>query len=231
MLHDARVFGFLLNRTAQGVLCRVFVEEDDTGKVVEGVSSKEISNNNITNTETDVESSSRNYIFTYLNTKVSPYLAPLLADFRATMIPDLLDVSLPIYSCPAANIGLPPNAPHFEKLMLLTDNQPPIPQFYVGGPGSGAPFHHHEDAVNSLIHGRKHWYLTPPQYTTYSTVSIADHILHGLMEEEAHSMPRPLECTQESGDVIYVPRDWGHAVLNLAPSIGYAVEFCSAYRY
>ena len=34
-----------------------------------------------------------------------------------------------------------------------------------------------------------------------------------------------LRCVQEAGDVVYVPRLWGHAVINLKQSVGAAVEF------
>lgn len=34
---------------------------------------------------------------------------------------------------------------------------PPRTQFYIGGPGSGAPMHYHQDAVNTLIFGEKRW--------------------------------------------------------------------------
>ena len=34
-----------------------------------------------------------------------------------------------------------------------------------------------------------------------------------------------MECVQESGDIVFVPEGWGHAVLNLAESIGFASEF------
>ena len=34
-----------------------------------------------------------------------------------------------------------------------------------------------------------------------------------------------LECEQLGGDVIFVPEMWGHAVINLEESIGYASEF------
>ena len=34
-----------------------------------------------------------------------------------------------------------------------------------------------------------------------------------------------LSCTQRAGDVLYVPCDWGHGVLNVRPSVGVAVEF------
>ena len=30
---------------------------------------------------------------------------------------------------------------------------------------------------------------------------------------------------QEAGDILYVPSNWGHGVLNLETSIGVAVEF------
>ena len=43
------------------------------------------------------------------------------------------------------------------------------------------------------------------------------------VDNEANSME--LTCTQEAGDVVYVPRLWGHAVLNLQLSVGAAVEF------
>ena len=36
---------------------------------------------------------------------------------------------------------------------------------------------------------------------------------------------QPLECVQEQGDLIFVPDFWGHGVLNLAESIGFASEF------
>lgn len=37
-----------------------------------------------------------------------------------------------------------------------------------------------------------------------------------------------LECTQGAGDVMYVPRGWGHAVLNTRTSVGFALEFATA---
>ena len=33
------------------------------------------------------------------------------------------------------------------------------------------------------------------------------------------------QCIQESGDLVYIPDGWGHAVENLAESVGYALEF------
>lgn len=39
--------------------------------------------------------------------------------------------------------------------------------------------------------------------------------------------PAPSLCVQEGGDVMYVPRGWGHGVLHLETVVGYAVEFHS----
>jgi len=114
--------------------------------------------------------------------------------------------------------------------------EPPNPQFYVGGPGSGAPPHYHEDAVNVLMHGRKRWWLQPPRWAEYSTVPAVSYVTHVLgspaeaqpaSARDAPAVPPPLQCVQEAGDVLYVPRGWGHAVLNLRTSVGYAVEFAT----
>lgn len=34
-----------------------------------------------------------------------------------------------------------------------------------------------------------------------------------------------LRCTQSPGDVMFVPAMWGHAVINLEESVGFASEF------
>jgi hypothetical protein len=104
------------------------------------------------------------------------------------------------------------------------------PELYVGGPGSGAPMHFHGDALNSLMFGRKAWFLEPPAAAEYSTVSAADYVALLLPGHIAGGGAAPLQCTQVAGDVIYVPRGWGHAVVNLETSVGYVVEFMSALR-
>ena len=57
----------------------------------------------------------------------------------------------------------------------------------------------------------------------YSTVPAADFVA-AVLPSLAR---RPLQCTQRGGDVVYVPSGWGHAVLNVRTSIGFAVEFDS----
>ena len=45
------------------------------------------------------------------------------------------------------------------------------------------------------------------------------------VEHDKHRLPlAPLECVQEAGEVVVVPAGWHHATLNLAESVGLAVE-------
>lgn len=95
--------------------------------------------------------------------------------------------------------------------------------FFFGKNGTGAPFHIHADAVNAAVHGVKRWFVFTPATTIYSRKTIkewAEEDYSELGEDE-----RPLECLQEAGDVVYVPLDWGHAVLNVEDNtFGYALE-------
>eukprot|EP00595_Chromulina_sp_UTEXLB2642_P001607 CAMPEP_0196763240 /NCGR_PEP_ID=MMETSP1095-20130614/3677_1 /TAXON_ID=96789 ORGANISM="Chromulina nebulosa, Strain UTEXLB2642" /NCGR_SAMPLE_ID=MMETSP1095 /ASSEMBLY_ACC=CAM_ASM_000446 /LENGTH=359 /DNA_ID=CAMNT_0042115995 /DNA_START=665 /DNA_END=1744 /DNA_ORIENTATION=- len=92
-------------------------------------------------------------------------------------------------------------------------------QFYLGPKGSGAPVHFHGHAVNSLAYGEKKWYLFPPAEAFYSTMPAFEFV---SSDSRAH---RSIQCTQRSGDVMYVPTLWGHATLNVKQSIGVAHEF------
>ena len=114
--------------------------------------------------------------------------------------------------------------------------RPQPAQFYLGAAGSGAPLHYHGDAYNVLAHGRKRWYLFPPDAANYSIVPASVWAAQTLPDlckrcEQGRAPPWkcPLTLTQEAGDILFVPRDWAHAVVNLQPSVGYAVEFDSPY--
>lgn len=95
--------------------------------------------------------------------------------------------------------------------------------FFFGKKGSGAPFHIHADAINAAVSGEKRWFVFTPGKTLYSRKTIkrwVEEDYPSLKEED-----RPLECVQKKGDVVYVPLDWGHAVLNVEENtFGYALE-------
>lgn len=95
--------------------------------------------------------------------------------------------------------------------------------YFFGRARTGAPFHIHADALNAAVHGRKRWFVYTPSRTIYSrktTTRWVEEDLPLLSEED-----RPLECIQHPGDFVYVPLDWGHAVLNLDENtFGFALE-------
>ncbi|EGD77594.1 hypothetical protein PTSG_08691 [Salpingoeca rosetta] len=107
--------------------------------------------------------------------------------------------------------------PHVSEIETRTK------QFYLGPAGSGAPMHVHSGSWNALVYGRKRWFLLPPPLAIYSKQHPHDFIDEQLPALRARGAV--LECIQESGDVVFVPEMWAHAVLNEAESIGFASEF------
>lgn len=85
-------------------------------------------------------------------------------------------------------------------------------QFMWGPEGSGAPMHHHRDAWNGLVFGRKAWWFQPPSVATSATF-VSDQWVSDY------------RCVQEPGDFVYVPDSWSHAVYNLQDSAAVAIEF------
>lgn len=103
-------------------------------------------------------------------------------------------------------------------------------QVYVGSRGTGAPPHFHRSAWNALVYGAKAWQLRPPPVAVYST-RIPDPFFDDVTAVAAtggsagDTRAGVLRCTQLAGDVLVVPDSWGHAVLNLGDSVGFASEF------
>ena len=94
--------------------------------------------------------------------------------------------------------------------------------FYVGGALSGTYFHSHTNALNVLINGSKRWWLVPPNvlFGPDTVGSMVDWYTKYKL-----TLPfTPLECTQRSGDILFVPTEWNHATMNLENVFGYAVE-------
>ena len=92
----------------------------------------------------------------------------------------------------------------------------------IGPRGSGSPPHFHRDAVNGLVYGIKHWYLWPPNEAFFSIQHIQDWI---YQYSHYGNYSNAVECIQLPGDVLYIPDNWGHAVINEEHSIGFAYEF------
>eukprot|EP01052_Picozoa_sp_SAG31_P016766 SAG31_NODE_1123_length_9787_cov_5.258877_10_plen_374_part_00 len=108
--------------------------------------------------------------------------------------------------------------------------RPAVRQFFLGGRGGGAPAHPHSHAVNSLAWGRKRWRVCPPDYSRFSATSVwanfPDPATGWRNEPDA---ARCFECTQRGGDVVFVPANWGHTVVNVQESVGATTEFDVVY--
>jgi len=124
------------------------------------------------------------------------------------------------------NLATPPPPP----IPLLSVSPPPRAQFFLGPPLSGAPFHFHKDAVNFLAFGKKQWWLSPPANALYSTLPVLAWASTNHSAAPQSNEYLGFHCIQEEGDALYVPAGWGHAVLNLATSIGVAVEWTSSFN-
>eukprot|EP00929_Paragymnodinium_shiwhaense_P067530 TRINITY_DN33979_c0_g3_i2.p2 TRINITY_DN33979_c0_g3~~TRINITY_DN33979_c0_g3_i2.p2 ORF type:complete len:151 (-),score=27.98 TRINITY_DN33979_c0_g3_i2:457-909(-) len=97
-------------------------------------------------------------------------------------------------------------------------------QFYLGGMLMGAPMHFHRDAFNSLVFGKKVWYLRVPSRRIWSNEAIYERLQRVSGSLNA-SMPDTLQCTQEAGDLMFVPSMFSHGVICKSDCIGVAHEF------
>lgn len=96
-------------------------------------------------------------------------------------------------------------------------------QFIIGPRRSGSPPHFHGHAFNALVYGVKLWYLWPPSEAYFAFSPVQDWQSRYL--EGQLGGPVALECVQRPGDIVYVPENWGHAVVNVEDSIAVAYEF------
>ncbi|KAJ3092958.1 hypothetical protein HDU96_002568 [Phlyctochytrium bullatum] len=111
----------------------------------------------------------------------------------------------------------------------------------LGPPRSGSTFHldpNQTSAWNAVISGSKKWLLFPPEVVppgvypsedgseVTSPVSLAEWFLNHY-HEIASSPVKPIECICRAGDLIFVPRGWWHAVMNLEETVAITQNFVS----
>ena len=71
-----------------------------------------------------------------------------------------------------------------------------------------------------LFYGAKRWFVFPPHRQILSNKPISEWV-----DEDLPSLlTPPFECTQEAGDIMFVPHGWTHGVLNLKSTIAVAME-------
>jgi hypothetical protein len=110
----------------------------------------------------------------------------------------------------------------------LTSDAKQDPLFFLGPRGSGVGFHRHGEAWNVVAHGRKRWFLYPPEWRSDLLGVNPDQALDGLgwlrtfYPQVQSTDAAPMECIQEAGDVAYMPELWHHATLNVQDTVGVA---------
>lgn len=131
-----------------------------------------------------------------------------------------------------------------DLFSLLGEGKRPDHRWIIVGPKrSGSSFHidpNGTHAWNAPIVGRKRWIFYPPGVSppgvfpspsgddVIMPISLGEWFLtHWNDHVEQRSNPdprkRPLECTVEPGDILFVPHGWWHCVLNLDDGMSVAL--------
>jgi len=150
-------------------------------------------------------------------------------------------------SCPYFDVG----AEHGHDLFsLLGEEKRPDYCWIIAGPKrSGSSFHidpNGTHAWNAPILGRKRWIFYPPGIPPPGVVpspngddvampiSLGEWFLtywndHVRQRSNPNKAERPMECTVEPGDILFVPHGWWHCVLNLddGMSVGLTQNYVS----
>ena len=106
------------------------------------------------------------------------------------------------------------------------------------GSGSGAPFHDHSTiALNIAFTGRKRWLITKPCspnckipfYRGGAAVYSPRRLLNerNLASEALDWLAggdKSYDCTQEGGELVFIPPGYLHATVNLEESVAVAVQ-------
>merc|ERR1712224_249707 len=117
--------------------------------------------------------------------------------------------------------------PKLEVLDKLLANVPGIvsrsdvPQLAVGVAGTGAPIHFHKPAFNFLFKGRKLWCVHPPESAVWSNEHIVDYVKRFSQDPWQAGLN---VLHQRPGDVLFIPNQWAHGVINLEEGIAVAQE-------
>ena len=124
-----------------------------------------------------------------------------------------------------------PKLPHFDHWASTV-------RYFTWGPaGLGLPFHNHAANWLAMIVGRKSWYIFPPSTPNLQVQDLNLHFnqlvsARGLDLGDSDALATwphrvlwdggrndLLHCVTDAGDVMYLPKSWWHAVINLEESI------------
>eukprot|EP01065_Artemidia_motanka_P025910 TRINITY_DN30849_c0_g1_i1.p1 TRINITY_DN30849_c0_g1~~TRINITY_DN30849_c0_g1_i1.p1 ORF type:complete len:630 (+),score=140.60 TRINITY_DN30849_c0_g1_i1:114-1892(+) len=108
----------------------------------------------------------------------------------------------------------------YEKPFFAHNFETVLTEFSFGPPLSGANTHFHGAVFSGVVHGRKRWGLIPPAYSYFNTVPGKQ-----WFDSAASKKPFVKHCVQRAGDVLFLPRNWGHTTLNIQTTVAIVTEF------
>jgi hypothetical protein len=138
------------------------------------------------------------------------------------------------------------NVPEYfnqDLFSVLGDQRPDYRWIIIGPERSGSTFHVDPNATsawNAVLQGSKKWILLPPGYAppgvypskdgseVTSPVSLAEWYLNHY--HELADDPNVIEGVCKAGEIIYVPSNWWHSVMNLEDSIALTQNFVSDFN-
>ena len=123
---------------------------------------------------------------------------------------------------------------------------------FVGADLQGGSFHHHEgSAFNTVIFGKKRWILysskrereEPTRRQRIADVNqyaaATDGVIANSSEWMRQLYPDPYrnseirrygyDCIQHAGDMMFVPKEWLHMVVNIGDTVGLVVSYGRSY--
>jgi len=108
----------------------------------------------------------------------------------------------------------------FVPSPLASSMLPVLTEFNLGPPRAGANLHFHGMVFAGLVHGRKRWALLPPAKAYFSLLPGPD-----WLDSSDAALPWVRHCVQRAGDIMFVPRNWGHATVNLQTAVALVHEY------
>lgn len=90
----------------------------------------------------------------------------------------------------------------------------------VGATSSGQHFHSHGEALNAVVWGRKRWFFLAPG----SSVRASDYASSLEFAREPDLGASVAECVQERGDVVILPAQLPHAVVNDGDTVSVSLD-------
>ena len=102
-----------------------------------------------------------------------------------------------------------------------------VPELFIGAAGSGAQVHRHDAAINALVYGVKHWYMFPPTQRKFAPDAFGmpvDEWVEQILPQLRQGGIAPIEFIQSAGEVVFVPHDWAHVIVNLADVVGVSAQ-------